>query len=118
MRRKRHTPQAAMTDIAFILLLFFLIISITTTLLPISLKEATATETTATEQKGPVIVIGKGGDIYQDNIQITRDQLPSTAEEVSVVADRDTPFSAIAPVIKKLQQNGTKHLHCIVEEEK
>lgn len=101
-----------MTDIAFLLLLFFLILALSTRLTPIPLTPAISEDALAA-QAGNTIVIGRDGSLfYQDN-PISLYTIPSETE-ITLLADKDTPFKLISPVLEALQKNGTTTIHCLV----
>jgi biopolymer transport protein ExbD len=112
MRKKRTAPATAMTDIAFLLLLFFLILALSTRLTPIPLTPATSEDARA-NPTGKVIIVGSNGSLFFEDSLITLDRLPSETE-VTLLADKDTPFNLIHPVLEALKQNGTTTIHCLV----
>ena len=114
MRKKRTPPPTAMTDIAFLLLLFFLILAISTHVLPIPLTPAESAFSSTTEEAEHLLVVGSNGALYYQEKAILIDQLPF-AEEFSLLADKDTPFKTMGPIIEGLKQRGVTTLHCIVE---
>ena len=114
MRKKRSPAPTAMTDIAFLLLLFFLILAISTHILPIPLTPAQSNTSTTKEDAKHLILVTPNGDLYYQNKAVLLEDLPYS-EEFSLLADKDTPFKTIAPIIKALQEKGVTTLHCIVE---
>ncbi|MGB4406609.1 MAG: biopolymer transporter ExbD [Sphaerochaeta sp.] len=114
MRKKRSPAPTAMTDIAFLLLLFFLILAISTHTLPIPLTPAQSETSTATEEPKHLLLVGTNGDLYYQEKAVLLEELP-LAEEFSLLADKDTPFRTMGPVIEALKQRGVTTLHCIVE---
>ncbi len=114
MRKKRSAAPTAMTDIAFLLLLFFLILAISTHVLPIPLTPAHSETSSLTEEPKHLLLVTTEGDVLFQGKAVLLEDLPS-AEEISLLADKDTPFNAIAPVFKALQAKGVTTLHCIVE---
>jgi len=115
MRKKRSPAPTAMTDIAFLLLLFFLILAISTHVLPIPLKVAQSDSSATTEEPKHLLLVNPNGDLYYQGNPVSLDQLPR-AEEFSLLADKDTPFKTLSPIIKALQEKGVITLHCIVEQ--
>ncbi|WP_320128311.1 biopolymer transporter ExbD [uncultured Sphaerochaeta sp.] len=115
MRKKRISPSTAMTDIAFLLLLFFLILAISTMLTPIPLEPAQSETTTQAVSNKPVLIIGSDGTLFYENEPIDPAVLPKE-EEITLLADKDTPFRLISPVLNALKKNGTTTVHCLVEQ--
>ncbi len=116
MRKRYVIPSSALTDIAFLLLLFFLILAITTyrTPVPVDLPEASGS---GMSEAGafPTVLISSSGEMFLDHTQITYEQLPPS-EEYVLLADRETPFSLVHPVIEQLKEMGVKRVHCVVQE--
>ena len=114
MRKKRFPAPTAMTDIAFLLLLFFLILAISTHVLPIPLTPAQSAFSSSTEEAKHLLLVALDGKLYYQEKAVLLEDLPS-AEEFSLLADKDTPFRILAPIIDALKQRGVTTLHCIVE---
>ncbi len=114
MRKKRSPAPTAMTDIAFLLLLFFLILAISTHVLPIPLTPAQSGTSTTTEEPEHILLVTPEGKLYYQGNQVTLEDLPY-AEEFSLLSDKDTPFKTLGPIIEGLKQRGVAQLHCIVE---
>ena len=114
MRKKRSAAPTAMTDIAFLLLLFFLILAISTHVLPIPLTPAQSETSSTTDEPKHLLLVSSEGELFYQGKAVLLEYLPS-AEEFSLLADKDTPFIMIAPIIKALQEKGITTLHCIVE---
>lgn len=114
MRKKRSTAPTAMTDIAFLLLLFFLILAISTHVLPIPLNPAQSETSSLTDEPENLLLVSTDGDLYYQGKAVLLEDLPTT-DEFSLLADKDTPFKTIAPIIKALKEKGVTTLHCIVE---
>ena len=114
MRKKRSPAPTAMTDIAFLLLLFFLILAISTHVLPIPLTPAQSSFSSSTEEAKHLLLVRANGELYYQEKAVLLEDLPS-AEEYSLLADKDTPFKTMAPIIEQLKQRGVTTLHCIVE---
>jgi biopolymer transport protein ExbD len=101
-----------MTDIAFLLLLFFLILALSTRLTPIPITAATSAEALQAESSA-VIFLGLDGSLFYEDKQISLELLPKE-KEVTLLADKDTPFGKINPVLETLRKNGTTTIHCLV----
>ncbi len=114
MRKKRSPAPTAMTDIAFLLLLFFLILAISTHILPIPLTPAQSAFSSSTEEAKHLLMVRANGELYYQEKAVLLEELPS-AEEYSLLADKDTPFKTMGPIIEALKQRGVTTLHCIVE---
>lgn len=114
MRKKRSPAPTAMTDIAFLLLLFFLILAISTHVLPIPLTPAQSATSSTIEEAKHLLLVKANGELYYQEKAVLLEDLPS-AEEFSLLADKETPFSTLSPIIDTLKQRGVTTLHCIVE---
>jgi len=115
MRKKRSSSPTAMTDIAFLLLLFFLILAISTHVLPIPLTPAQSETSSTTEEPKHLLLVNTNGELHYQGKAVLLEDLPS-AEEFSLLADKDTPFRTLSPIIKALQEKGVTTLHCVVEQ--
>lgn len=104
-----------MSDIAFLLLLFFLIIAITTRQTPVPIVAAQSPFSGELQENHPTLYLEKNGSLYYEGDSIALDQIPQV-DELCLMADKATPFSSLAPVIKALQENGVTTIHCLVEE--
>ncbi len=114
MRKKRSPAPTAMTDIAFLLLLFFLILAISTHVLPIPLTPAKSETSSTTEEPKHLLLVTSEGKLFYQGKAVLLEDLPKT-EEFSLLADKNTPFKTLSPIIKTLQAKGVTTLHCIVE---
>lgn len=114
MRKKRSPAPTAMTDIAFLLLLFFLILAISTHVLPIPLTLAESATSTTTDEPEHLLVVSSEGKLYYQEKAVLVEDIPF-AEEFSLLADKNTPFKTVGPIIEALKQRGVTTLHCIVE---
>jgi len=114
MRKKRLAAPTAMTDIAFLLLLFFLILAISTHVLPIPLTPAKSETSRAAEEPRHLLLVSDEGVLYYQDKAVRIDQLP-ISDEFSLLADKSTPFKTLGPMIDALRQRGVTTLHCIVE---
>ena len=114
MRKKRSAAPTAMTDIAFLLLLFFLILAISTHVLPIPLTPAQSDSSSLTDEPEHLLLITPDGELYYQGKAVLLEDLPSS-EEFSLLADKNTPFKTLGPIIEELKLQGVTTLHCIVE---
>lgn len=114
-RRRARKNSTAMTDIAFLLLLFFLVMAVTGFRTPASVNPPA-------EQRGGFInqqeilslYITHDGALFDESGPLTyqqcQDRLSQATidgnDSVVITADKEAPFEAIAPVIELLQQAG------------
>ncbi|MCH3907753.1 MAG: biopolymer transporter ExbD [Sphaerochaeta sp.] len=112
----KHVPQTSMGDIAFLLLLFFLVFAITTKTVPAQIDEAESLTYEQLTETYPTVYLASDGTIYYQEQMITPEQLPSVPE-ANLMADKATPFSLVEPVITQLKENGVTTLHLLVEAE-
>ncbi|NLE14291.1 MAG: hypothetical protein GX626_00290 [Spirochaetales bacterium] len=116
MRKKRPTTPSALTDIAFLLLLFFLIMAITSFQTPVPLDPAQAQAQNIDLSTIPTLYIAKDGKLYQDGKLITIESI-DTGARFALLADKATEFGSIHPIIEALQNKGVETLHLLVEEQ-
>lgn len=116
MRKKRPTPPSALTDIAFLLLLFFLIMAITSYQTPVSLDPAQAEGQVVDLTHIPTLFIAENGDIYQEGKRITLDLLEKESV-YALLADKATTYGTMHPIIEELKVKGVQTLHLLVEEQ-
>lgn len=114
MRKKRTTPPTALTDIAFLLLLFFLILAVSTRQVAIPIEPATGEAVVQDLKDIPILLVGSDGSLFLDNKPVLLDSIP-TSDSYTLLADKETPFSVLSPIIEHLKQQGIKTLHCVVE---
>ena len=115
MKRRILRTSSAMTDIAFLLLLFFLIFAITSLTTPIPIDAADTDWNTPYREQGLLLSVSSEGSLFLQGKQIEPGEIPHS-EVVSMLSDKDTPFSAIAPIIDQLRVSGVETIHCIVEQ--
>ncbi len=113
MRRRKPHVASAMTDIAFLLLLFFLIFSITTHRVPSDVTLAASETAEIADDHQLILAVDADGNVY------TGDQIIAIADiayvpVVSVYADEAVPFSALYPLLQHLQENGVPTVQCVV----
>ncbi|MGE4526458.1 MAG: biopolymer transporter ExbD [Sphaerochaeta sp.] len=116
MRKKRPTPPSALTDIAFLLLLFFLIMAITSFQTPVPLDPAQAQAQEIDLSTIPTLYIAKTGELYQEGKPTTIESIEADTS-YALLADKATEFSAIHPIIEALKSKGVATLHLLVEEQ-
>lgn len=115
MRRKRTPPASAITDIAFLLLLFFLILAVTTRQLPTDISLPHTSSAQKADESTPTLTVSAQGELFLEQEAITIQDIPFS-ETYTLIADRDTPFTHIAPVLSHLRSLNVEVLECIVEE--
>lgn len=115
MRHKRSFPSASMGDIAFLLLLFFLILAITTHTSPADIKQAQSPSWAELQEEYPDVYLTKDGRLFLGDTPVELSSLSFVGNECCLIADRDTPFSKIEPVLSHLKESGTTTIHCMVE---
>ena len=115
MKRRALRTNSAMTDIAFLLLLFFLIFAITSLTTPIPIDVADTSWNTPYGEQGMLLVVNSEGKLFLEGNPIELGEIPHS-DVVSLLSDRETPFSAMAPIIGQLGLLGVETIHCIVEE--
>lgn len=116
MRRKRTPPASALTDIAFLLLLFFLILAVTTRQLPADISLPHTPSAQKADESSPTLTVSARGKVFLEQEAITIRDIPFS-EAYTLIADRDTPFTDIAPVLEHLRSLNVEVLECIVEEQ-
>ncbi len=104
-----------MTDIAFLLLLFFLIFAITSLTTPTPIDAAGTDWNTPFDEQGLLLIVNSEGRLFLQGNPIELGEIPHS-EVISLLSDKDTPFSVIAPIIDQLRLLGVATIHCIVEQ--
>ncbi|MBN2859950.1 MAG: biopolymer transporter ExbD [Sphaerochaetaceae bacterium] len=115
MRRKRTPSASALTDIAFLLLLFFLILAVTTRQLPADITLPHTASAQKADESSPTLTVNDQGKVFLEQEAITIRAIPFS-ETYTLIAHRDTPFTHIAPVLEHLRSLNVEVLECIVEE--
>lgn len=115
MKTRALRTNTAMTDIAFLLLLFFLIFAITSLTIPIPVDPADTVWNAPYKAQGMLLTVDSEGRLFLEGNPIELGQIP-LSDSVSLLSDRETPFSAIAPIIGQLGLLGFETIHCIVEQ--
>ena len=114
MRKKRLPIASAMTDIAFLLLLFFLILAISTTMQPVAIDTPQARQPERREEADFELFVAANGTIHLNGAPIALTDLP-VGEPVALLADKQTPYQDIEPILQQLQRSGTRTVHLVVE---
>ncbi|MFA7119596.1 MAG: biopolymer transporter ExbD [Sphaerochaetaceae bacterium] len=113
--KHKNISSSAMTDVAFLLLFFFLILAVTTKTTPVKIEQAQSQDYQMLEKDYPILYLAKDGTLYYQNKTIDLANLPQ-ADELSIMADANTEFKDIKPIIDALQGQGTNKIHCLVKE--
>ena len=114
MRKKSYFSLALFTDIAFLLLLFFLVLAVTTNQLPIQIDPPKEDSPAQDLSDISTIVVSQDGDIYFDGEPTTVENIPY-ATVYALLSDGKTPFHLLSPLIERLRDMGVETLHCLVE---
>ncbi|WP_319756267.1 biopolymer transporter ExbD [uncultured Sphaerochaeta sp.] len=114
-KKYRHGPNSTVTDIAFLLLLFFLILSISTQQTPLPLQAASAHAEILEDTDISTIVVSHTGELFLDGSSIALDSIPRQ-DTYALLADRNTPYEIIHPIITFLKERGVGTLYCLVED--
>ena len=113
MRRKRKVATAIFTDVAFILILFFLVFAITSQRTPIPVDLPIANSAKEAQKPGLQLFVDKDGTLYNQEWKIDLDQI-AYAERISVYADEATEFSLVLPILQRLAELGVPIVQCVV----
>lgn len=111
MRKKRPSPPAALTDIAFLLLLFFLILAIEAP--QYTLPKAQQVEIVDTSSIPTIEILDS--TLLLDNTTIALEDIPYQKQYI-LKTGQDTPYRLIQPIMDHLTELGVEKLSCLVEE--
>lgn len=105
-----------MSDIAFLLLLFFLILAITSRTTPVEITAPNAPAWEELQEEYPTIYVSREGALYlgEEPLDLAVTTLP---EEICLLADKETPFALIRPVLDLLRERQVTTIHCLVQGE-
>ncbi len=115
-RKYSHGPNSTITDIAFLLLLFFLILAISTQRTPVPIEAASTYAEILENTDIPTIVVSNTGELFLDGSSQDLESIPSQIE-YALLADRYTPYEIIHPIIIYLKQRGVERVYCLVEDQ-
>ncbi|MCK9482652.1 MAG: biopolymer transporter ExbD [Bacteroidia bacterium] len=104
-----------MSDIAFLLLLFFLIILIASPQLFENSNLPQSSQGEKASIEGHSLFIDKEGTLYLDKAQINFEEIP-LSEKIAVYSDKTTPFEVIFPLINYLKQNSVTTIQLLVRQ--
>lgn len=127
---EEHVPQkkqldlTPMIDVVFLLLIFFLLTSVSSKLtMPLNLPEA---ETAAVSKEAPVVVsIKLDGSVYINGRQTTMEALPAEVEslyggsadkELNLMSDKGVPFGTVVEVLDIAQKAGAQNIAVVTEQ--
>ncbi len=110
----KQFSTSAMSDIAFLLLLFFIILAVVSVQTSPPITPATAEGVTDFLKTSSIISIDKEGNFYLDNQEVRLDSIPHQ-KQYALLAHRDSPYSMISPLIDYLSKEGSVVLVCLVE---
>jgi biopolymer transport protein ExbD len=118
-KASQEIPSSSLADIAFLLLIFFMVTTVfrTDKERPITWPEAEATERIDEKKKNILnIWVDRDGSIYMNDQPYTMDQIASVVAPlyvasdqflvISIRGDREVPYRTIDLVQKQLQQAG------------
>lgn len=111
MRKKRKSPQAALTDIAFLLLLFFFILAIEAPQYAL----AKAQQVEVIDPSSIPIIELLESSLLLDHKPIQLAEIPYQKQYILKTA-QDTPYKDIQPIIDHLTNLGVEKLSCLVKE--
>ncbi len=114
MRKNSGFPLAVFTDVAFLLLLFFLVLAVTSNQLPTSIDPPKEDFPAQDLSDVLTIVVSQDGDIYFLGELTTVENIPY-ATVYALLSDEKTPFRILSPIIEQLRAMGVETLHCLVE---
>src|SRR5690554_2817951 len=106
--------SSAMSDIAFLLLLFFLILAMATTASSLPIAPPHSLASSESEDHTLILTVDSSGNLFYEQVSISVDEI-HFSESVTLLADKETPYGSIDKVIQQLKSSGVKTLHCIVE---
>nr|WP_321263077.1 biopolymer transporter ExbD [uncultured Sphaerochaeta sp.] len=115
-KKYQHGPNSTITDIAFLLLLFFLILAISTQQTPVPLEAASTNAEILEDTNIATIVVSHTGELFLDGTPTTLESIPNKIE-YALLADRNTPYEIIHPIITFLKERGVGTLYCLVEDQ-
>ena len=113
-RRKHAFPSSSMSDIAFLLLLFFLILAITSHRSPLPIQSPASPTWEELQKEYPTIYVSKEGKLSLGE-QILNLETAVFPQELCLLADKDTPFSVIKPILQRLKEAQVTTIHCLVQ---
>lgn len=101
-KRQKGPMIIAMADIAFLLIVFFLITVSAAPEIAIEIPESTTAEKSVSPPE-IVIEIRKDASIFLDNVQLTEEQLQNLLiPTVTVFADAETEYAIIKRIIRAI----------------
>lgn len=128
VRRRPMVPISAMSDIAFLLLIFIMLISLISYRreVPIRYPEAEKLETTHGD-KNLEIWIDRAGSLYVQGVRydlpgiegiIAEGLMKNPSLRIHILADRDTPYRNVNGVMEILQRLQHRAVSLVIRERK
>jgi biopolymer transport protein ExbD len=126
-RKKFIVPMNSMSDVAFLLLVFIMLLSLINYRreVKIDYPEAAAAKRTSSE-KNLEIWVDKGGAVYLDGIPSNLSEIETAITDiyrdapdtrVHIIADRDTAFQEVNKVLQTLQLLQYRVVSFVVKDE-
>lgn len=112
----KQIPTSAMSDIAFLLLMFFIVFAIVSGHIPPSVTPPSAIGEEALLEDLPIIYVDNEGVLFIDDHVVSLESVPYQ-ERYGLLASKNTPFSIISPLIEHLRTKGAVTLICLVASE-
>lgn len=121
--RQKHSDLTPMIDVVFLLLIFFLLTSVSSRMMvPLNLPEA---ETSTAAPEAPVVVaIRLDGMVYVNGERVeTRDLYATLAAmyvktddgEINLMSDEEVPFGRVVDVLDIAKRAGAKNIAVVTE---
>lgn len=113
-RRRLIVPMNAMSDVAFLLLIFIMLVSLINYRKEVHIDYPLAAESVkkVSDKKNLEVWVDKSGSIYLDGTKSSLDEIENTVGElyrtapdtrIHIIADRDVPFVNVNAVLEILQ---------------
>lgn len=128
-RRKAFVvPTNSMSDVAFLLLIFIMLVSLINYRREVSIEYAQVTERVSQhdEQENIEVWVDKDGILYLDGEEVNFDSLQSdiisalntasTTPRVHIIADKSTNFEHVNQVLSLLQSLNYNYVSLVVKE--
>ncbi|MGH0052748.1 MAG: ExbD/TolR family protein [Sphaerochaetaceae bacterium] len=116
MKNRRHTPSSTVTDIAFLLLLFFLILAISTHQTPVPIEAAATNAELLEDTEVPTLLVSSDGQLFLDGTPLLLGEIPNQ-ETYALLADKHTSYETMHAILEQLKLIGVETVYCLVEDE-
>lgn len=121
--RQKHSDLTPMIDVVFLLLIFFLLTSVSSRMMvPLNLPEA---ETSTAAPEAPVVVaIRLDGMVYVNGERVEMRDLYATLAamyvktddgEINLMSDEEVPFGRVVDVLDIAKRAGAKNIAVVTE---